>query len=168
VTPDTLALAFSITTDAMLEHWQGHRRVSRRVIEAFPENDLFHFSIGGMRPFSALAMEMISMASSGIRGLATGKWDRPSELGHHSGEPQPTTKEALLRLWDETTSQIDALWPGIPARRFEEIDNAFGQYEGVLYGILFYWIDNEIHHRGQGYVYLRALGIEPPAFYDRS
>jgi uncharacterized damage-inducible protein DinB len=28
-------------------------------------------------------------------------------------------------------------------------------------------IDNEIHHRGQGYVYLRALGIEPPGFYDR-
>ena len=26
-----------------------------------------------------------------------------------------------------------------------------------------YVIDNEIHHRGQGYVYLRALGIEPPS-----
>jgi hypothetical protein len=23
-----------------------------------------------------------------------------------------------------------------------------------------YFIDNEIHHRGQGYVYLRGLGIE--------
>jgi uncharacterized damage-inducible protein DinB len=31
-----------------------------------------------------------------------------------------------------------------------------------------YAIDNEVHHRGQGYVYLRSLGIEPPAFYDRS
>ena len=30
-----------------------------------------------------------------------------------------------------------------------------------------YTIDNEIHHRGQGYVYLRALGLEPPAFYER-
>jgi hypothetical protein len=30
-----------------------------------------------------------------------------------------------------------------------------------------YWIDNEIHHRGQGYVYLRALGVEPPPFYER-
>jgi uncharacterized damage-inducible protein DinB len=26
---------------------------------------------------------------------------------------------------------------------------------------------NEIHHRGQGYVYLRTLGIEPPPFYER-
>jgi uncharacterized damage-inducible protein DinB len=36
-----------------------------------------------------------------------------------------------------------------------------------MFGIFQYWIDNEIHHRGQAYVYLRALGIEPPAFYDR-
>ena len=56
----------------------------------------------------------------------------------------------------------------IPPRRFEEVDTAFGQWEGVIHGLLFYWIDNEIHHRGQGYVYLRALGIEPPAFYERS
>ncbi len=46
--------------------------------------------------------------------------------------------------------------------------NAFGQYPGVLHDLILYVIDNEIHHRGQGYVYLRALGIEPPAFYDRS
>ena len=26
---------------------------------------------------------------------------------------------------------------------------------------------HEIHHRGQGYVYLRALGIEPPPFWER-
>jgi uncharacterized damage-inducible protein DinB len=30
-----------------------------------------------------------------------------------------------------------------------------------------YAIDNEIHHRGQGFVYLRALGIEPPHFWER-
>jgi uncharacterized damage-inducible protein DinB len=24
-----------------------------------------------------------------------------------------------------------------------------------------------VHHRGQGYVYLRALGIEPPPFWER-
>jgi uncharacterized damage-inducible protein DinB len=61
-----------IPISAFLAHWQGHRRLTRRVIELFPEDKLFAFSI-----------------------------------------------------------------------------------------------DNEIHHRGQGYVYLRALGIEPPGFYDR-
>jgi hypothetical protein len=36
---------------ALLEHWQGHRRVTRRMIQAFPDDALFGFSIGGMRPF---------------------------------------------------------------------------------------------------------------------
>ena len=73
----------------------------------------------------------------------------------------------MLALWDATTARIDALWPAIPPARFEAVDTAFGQYEGVIYGLLLYWIDNEIHHRGQGYVYLRALGLDPPPFWER-
>jgi hypothetical protein len=143
-------------------------RVTRRVIEAFPEEALFRFSIGGMRPCSELALEMISMASGGIRGLATRQWPKVSELPHHAKSAAPSTRTELLQLWDDITAQIDALWPQIAPHRFEEIDLVFGEYEGPVYGSFLYWIDNEVHHRGQGYVYLRALGIEPPAFYDRS
>ena len=74
----------------------------------------------------------------------------------------------MLRLWDESTERLNALWPQIPPERFQETLTAFGQYPGVLHDLILYVIDNEIHHRGQGYVYLRALGIEPPPFYDRS
>ena len=59
------------------------------------------------------------------------------------------------------------LWPQIPPERFQETMTAFGKYPGRVYDLLLYAIDNEIHHRGQGYVYLRALGIEPPPFYVR-
>jgi len=41
------------------------------------------------------------------------------------------------------------------------------KYTGVTNDLLLYTIDNEVHHRGQGYVYLRALGIEPPPFWER-
>ena len=157
-----------ITPEALLQHWQGHRRLTRRVIEAFPEDEFFRFSIGGMRPFSAMAIEMIGMVAAGIRGLATGKWVMVDDLIHHSQALAPGTREEVLRLWDEVTEQINALWPQIPPNRFQEIDTAFGQYEGPVYALLLYWIDNEVHHRGQGYVYLRSLGIEPPPFYDRS
>jgi uncharacterized damage-inducible protein DinB len=34
-----------MTSEQLLEHWQGHRNLTRRVIEAFPEKDLFEFSI---------------------------------------------------------------------------------------------------------------------------
>jgi uncharacterized damage-inducible protein DinB len=156
----SLMAAVVITPEALLEHWQGHRRLTRRVIEAFPEDRLFTFSVGSMRPFGALALEMLSMALPMIRGIVTGDWDQSI-----TREPRP--REEILRLWDESTKQIDALWRQIPRQRFQETTTAFGQYEGRVYDLLFYVIDNEIHHRGQGYVYLRALGIEPPPFYER-
>jgi len=149
-----------ITPVALLEHWQGHRRLTRRVIEAFPEDQLFSFSVGSMRPFGLLALEMISMAEPMVRGIVTGEWVQSA-----TREPRP--REEILRLWDESTKQIDAFWRQIPPQRFQETLKAFGQYEGRVYDLLFYVIDNEVHHRGQGYVYLRALGIEPPPFYER-
>jgi len=165
---DSHPRGFLFPVDGLLEHWQGHRRVTRRMIQAFPDDQLFRFSIGGMRPFSDLALEMMSMAAAGIQGVATGKWRMVEGLDHHSKGAKPATREDLLARWDEVTRQIDTLWPQIPPQRFAEVDKAFGQWEGPIYGLLLYWIDNEIHHRGQGYVYLRSLGIEPPAFYERS
>lgn len=149
-----------ITPDAVLEHWQGHRKLTRRMIEAFPEDRLFTFSIGGMRPFGVLALELLSMAAPTVRGLATGTWDLP-----RSREPRPRSE--ILELWDASTEEIDALWPKIPTERFRETATAFGQWEDVVHNLVLYVIDNEIHHRGQGYVYLRALGIEPPPFWER-
>lgn len=145
--------------DVLLEHWQGHRKLTRRVIEAFPEDQLFRFSIGGMRPFGEMALELLAMAAPMARGLVTGEWDE--------AEPSADTRAELLERWDESTREIDDIWPRIPPDHFLETDTVFGQYEGPVYSLILYVIDNEIHHRGQGYVYLRALGIEPPLFWER-
>jgi uncharacterized damage-inducible protein DinB len=155
------ATASFITPDALLSHWQGHRRLTRRVIDAFPDDKLFTFSIGGMRSFGDLAMELQSMALPMARGLATGDWDL-------SFDRQARPKHEVLQLWDDATPQIEALWKQMPPERFHETATAFGQYPGTVHDLVLYVIDNEVHHRGQGYVYLRALGIEPPPFYDRS
>ncbi|HXF22955.1 MAG TPA: DinB family protein [Gemmatimonadaceae bacterium] len=149
-----------ITPEQLLEDWQGHRRLTRRVIDAFPEESLFKHSIGGMRPFSALVMEMVKMAVPILRGEITGQWTSYDP-------PDATTKAELLALWDKATADIDRMWPDIPPQRFQEVDTAFGQWTMPGYAMFLYAIDNEIHHRGQGYVYLRSLGIEPPPFYVR-
>ncbi|MQA29614.1 MAG: hypothetical protein GEU82_07225 [Luteitalea sp.] len=150
-----------IKPEGLLAHWQGHRRLTRRVIDAFPDEQLFIFSVSGMRPFGELTMEILTMAAPMVEGAASGDWKSP-----RGREPRP--KREMLRLWDESTEQLHALWPQIPPQRFLEPLTAFGQYTDTLRNLILYVIDNEIHHRGQGYVYLRALGIDPPAFYDRS
>ena len=149
-----------LTAEGLLKNWQGHRKLTRKTIEAFPEDKLFNFSIGGMRPFSELAWEFIRMAVPIAEGVATGKWQ---EYQH----PKPTTKSELLQLWDEQTPALNETFARIPSHRFSEVDKAFGQWEGTGLSGIQYAIENEIHHRGQGYVYLRALGIEPPPFWER-
>ncbi len=149
-----------MSTDEMLEHWQGHRRLTRRLIEAFPEDQLFTFTIGGMRSFGVLATEMLTMAEPMVSGVVTAEWIT-------SWDRSEKTKQEVLKSWDESTARINELWKQIPAERFHETIKAFGQYEGTVWSLLMYVIDNEIHHRGQGFVYARALGIEPPPFWER-
>src|SRR6266567_4456823 len=120
-----------LTAETLLNNWQGHRRLTRKTIEAFPEDKLFQFSVGGMRPFAEMAWEFIRMAVPIVEGVSTGKCEEYKTA-------KPSSKSELLRQWE---------MPGLATIQ--------------------YAIDNEIHHRGQGYVYLRALGIEPPPFWER-
>jgi hypothetical protein len=121
-----------------------------------------------MRPFAEMVRELIGIADAGMQDLFTNTETPVDELGHHSGKTFSNTKEDMLNTWDDVTYKIDSLWPLIPRQRFRETMKAFGAFDGITSDIIFYWIDNEIHHRAQGFVYLRSLGIQPPAFWDRS
>ncbi len=150
------------TSDQLLNHWLGHRRLTRRVIAAFPDDKAFTtFSVGEMRPFAVLVNEFLSMAVPTLQGVVSGDW--PMEQ-----RDSPATRDDALSRWDADTARIEELWSQIPEGRFQETDTAFGQWKMRVGDLLFYIIDNEIHHRGQGYVYLRALGVETPQFPDRS
>lgn len=151
-----------ITPAELLHHWQGHRNLTRRVIEAFPEKELFEFSIGGMRSFAGLAMELLGIGAPALKEIVSAQQGILDEHVDHGNK-----KENILKLWDQATEEIDILFNQIPIERFHESIVLFGQYPGTVWSSIFYFIDNEIHHRGQGYVYLRALGIEPPHFWDR-
>ncbi|MCK0188907.1 DinB family protein [Arenibacter sp. F20364] len=151
-----------ISPEALLKHWQGHRALTRRVIEAFPEEAFFNHTIGGMRPFSEMVLELLGIAGPGLKEIATGKTASLDEHREHGNQ-----KSKVLEMWDEATEEINTYWDQLKLEQFEKSIRIFGQYDGTAWSSIFYFIDNEIHHRGQAYVYLRSLGIEPPAFYER-
>ena len=151
-----------ISASELLEHWQGHRKLTRRVIEFFPEKELFEFSIGGMRTFSALAVELLAIAAPGLKEIVTG-----INIPFQESTENFKTKAQLLAHWDDSTEEINKYWDLLSPEKFHETNNLFGQYNFPVIQNILYFIDNEIHHRGQGYVYLRALGIEPPFFWER-
>jgi len=151
-----------ITPAELLKHLQGHRELTRKTIEAFPENELFNFSIGGMRTFAEMVMELIGIAAPGLQEIVSGN---PGELVEHF--EHGNKKANILKEWDKATEQINRLFPQIASDRYHDMVMLFGKYENSVWSSIFYFVDNEIHHRGQGYVYLRSLGIEPPFFWDR-
>lgn len=168
-TQNTTAIDLQLfaSTDGLLNEWLGHRRLTRRVIEAFPEDKLFSYSIGGMRTFAEMMKEVIDISGPGVRGIATDNWENTGGFSKHTFSPEDNNKAGLLRLFDAGTEEIKTFWPQIPEGKFQETVVAFGMYEGIGYSTILYFIDNEIHHRAQGTVYLRSLGIEPPAFWNR-
>lgn len=161
-TESTEKIAAVITPEELQAHWNGHRGLTRKLIEAFPEKEFFGYTIGGMRPASQLIQEMLDVSGGGIREMVGG--DAGEIAGHAL---KASTKEEMLAIWDENTKELFENLAKIPAEKFHNRILSFGQYEGTIWSNIFYFIDNEIHHRAQGYVYLRSLGVEPPAFWDR-
>ena len=115
-----------------------------------------------MRPIAGLASELLSIAVPALKAIISRDSKPYTEEGYVL-----TTKAEYLQKWDEETNEIIKLWPQIKEEDFDQTFNLFGQYEFPIYQNILYFIDNEIHHRGQAYVYLRALHIEPPFFWER-
>lgn len=151
-----------ISPQDLLEHWQGHRALTRRVIELFPEKDFFEFSIAGMRPLAGLISELLAIGAPAMRGIVE-RQIKPYTESDDIGE----TKADYLKKWDQATEEINHYWSQLSIEDFSKTFNLFGQYEFPIIQNIFYFIDNEIHHRGQAYVYLRALNIQPPFFWER-
>jgi len=74
----------------------------------------------------------------------------------------------ILALWDErlrwkSTIMTSNLEEKIPMKIL-----TFGRYEGTVWSSIFYFIDNEIHHRAQGYVFCARLTNLLPFGKDKS
>lgn len=150
-----------LSSEQLLAHFQGHRNLTRRVIEAFPEEAFFSFSIGGMRNPAQLVDELLAIAAPGLEAITT------STITPFTEPEVGKTKSDYLAKWDEATATINNCWEKLSDVDFSETFNLFGQYNNPVIDSILYFIDNEVHHRGQLYVYLRALDITPPFFWER-
>ena len=159
----TLNAPALITPQELLEHWQGHRGLTRKTIEAFPEDQLFTFQPAKpMRPFGPMMIELLGMVGTTLEGFKSGQWS--TDLSNYASI---NSKAALLEAWDEMTVTLEGAWKEVSSQRLLTQESAYGFPVRPLFHLTLYLIDNEIHHRAQGYVYLRLLEIEPPSFYQR-
>ncbi len=152
-----------LTPSKLWEMLEGNRRLTVRVLEAFPEAELFSFTAPGMRTAADLFKEIIEIERAYFHGIATGEWVYNPETGN------VTTKQGLLEAFQTLRSQSTEWWSKATEERLlaVEDDKFWGAPPMSNLDRVIYALENEVHHRGQVYVYLRQLGIEPPAFYER-
>lgn len=151
----------------LLDWWEGHRRLTLRTIEAFPEEALFQFSPAKpLRSFGSMVTEIISLEAAYVRGIAEGRWSF-AEIGPDGNGPDAKTD--LLKACLTVREDTRWLWEKIDAAALHQVvsDGLFDPAPKRNLDRVLYAIENEIHHRGQGYIYLRMLGISPPPFYER-
>lgn len=148
-----------LTPEALLTNLKDVRALTRKVIEAFPEKDLFEFSVANLRPFSQMVEEFLMITNY----IFTETLHEKHTPFYTEGQ-FPTTKAEVLALWDRATEILDREWTkvGDYTQPLTIYQMTFSFSQWILYAI-----ENESHHRGQGYTYLRALGIEPPFFWAR-
>jgi len=148
-----------LTPEALLTNLKDVRALTRNVIEAFPEKELFEFSVANLRPFSQMVEEFLMITNY----IFTETLHEKHTPFYTEGQ-FPTTKAEVLALWDRATEIIDREWKEVgnytQSLTIYQMTFSFSQW--ILYAI-----ENESHHRGQGYTYLRALNIEPPFFWAR-
>jgi uncharacterized damage-inducible protein DinB len=150
-----------LTLEQFYNHWQGHRRLTMRTIEAFPEDKLFSYTVESMRSFGKLMIEVLMVETHFLHGILSGDWAWKPNLIRAS------SKTDLITAFKQVSIQTQQAWPRLTLERLEAVEIDAGNAEKSNRDRLLYMLDNEIHHRAQGYVYLRLLGIEPPAFYER-
>ena len=149
----------TLTEEILLQNYQDAHWLTRQVIEAFPEKELFTFSIGGMRPFSEMIKEFI-----GIWDYILAEALSTQHISLFEQDKFPATKTELLALRDQVLVSLLS-----ECKMIQNYGQEISPYQmkfSIAQWIL-YIIENETHHRGQAYVYLRALGIQPPFFWKR-
>ncbi|NJK44363.1 MAG: damage-inducible protein DinB [Pleurocapsa sp. SU_196_0] len=133
------------TPSSLLEHWQGHQRLTRVTIERFPAEHLFSFQPAApMRSYGAMMLEVVGMVQPILNGVETGQFNWGNT------QPDIHSKTALLEAWDANTDFITAAFSRIAGERWLARAAEFGIEQPVVDYVL-YQVDNEIHHRATGH-----------------
>jgi hypothetical protein len=141
----------------------AQRRLTIKLLEVFPENELFGFKpTEHLRPFADIAIELLWSEQYMLRGVIEGVWEtqyRPETFAN---------KNAMLSVFRIRQETAAAWFRKVTPERFLQSEpDPYTKQPNTMRSRLEEMIEHETHHRGQGYVYLRLLDLEPPDFWVR-
>ena len=139
-----------------LRYWHNIRQLTIRLLDEFPP-DSFDFRPAREIMTVSQQFKHILLVETFVReGFITHKWKQPDELVSNMFE-----KEMLKDKLKIENQKTIHLLSEVPDGKFiKTLHTPYGNISGeILFQVA---VDEEIHHRGNLYIYLRCLGKTPP------
>lgn len=138
--------------------------IALRCIEALPADSLDQHPIPNMRTPKELMVHLYgSILESMAVGIVKGEIDSYDEAAPCASIQ---TREQLLAWCHERWTAGDRAMRTITDERASGSVKTPWGFDAPGYAMLFGLYDEFLHHRGQMYAFLRALGAEPPMNWD--
>ena len=159
-----------LAIDQLVAYWNNVRRVTLEFIDVYPPEHLSFRPVESV--FTALEQfqHLISSQVMFVRGWTEGTWAFPWQDGRwtspnlvdESFGTLPGLRDLYSRFHDRAVGFLQSLPDDGGTIVYQ---THFGRLS--VEAMVLYAIDEEIHHRAQLAIYLRMVGLEPPAFLQR-
>ena len=145
-----------MTKNEMLKYWENVRKLTLRVFDLFPHDKFDFRPVESVRSVAEQFDHILVCELYSRIGILTGVWD----ISPFKGDRDLSRGVLREKLYNENKKTLGLLRM-LPEGRFIKTYNTpFGVISGEV--AIYVAIDEEIHHRGNLYTYLRLLGVEPP------
>jgi len=138
----------------------------KRVFEAVPDKNTDYKP----DPKSKTAMEIVNtlaMEAFAVKAVAeTGTFDFSK-----AGEWKPLSKAEAYQMLEKTMKEVQVIVSAMPDETWDSEAALFGgkePWKAPLGGMLWMFLHDAIHHRGQISTHLRAMGGKVPSIYGPS
>jgi uncharacterized damage-inducible protein DinB len=156
--------------ERFLDHWDGVRMVTLKLLHCFSDEDLRRTLWQGSRTVGEMFHHIGAHQFYAARGLFKNQWEPSGTLEEHPDSDWDLHKHLIvykvetLAHWLKSVQARVRTWAeGISADRLWEFAKDNPWHEGMRGWLLLqHAYQDEIHHRGQLYLFARQLGHIPP------
>lgn len=151
------------TLGYMWEEFRLINGVTLRVIQALPKDKIDAHPIPNMRTPKELVAHMGTMMKTVTEGVAKGAIAADEKAESGAGLK---SHEDMVRYIQDCWKAADRTVKSLTDAQLQAmVKTPWGMdFPGHVCATIVY--DEHLHHRGQLYAYLRALGVEPPFMWD--
>ena len=141
---------------SFLRYWRQVRRLTIRLLDEFPPDSFDYRPADEIMTVSQQFKHILLVEVFIRKGFLTGEWGNPDDFDNSIFEKE-MLKDKLKIEHNKTIQQLSE----VPDGHFIKImKTPYGDISGEI--LLQVAVDEEIHHRGNLYTYLRCLGETPP------